>query len=994
MPESPNLISSEQPPKKATQESTPNIPQAPEQQEQPKAQTETQAPAIQTTALPTVETPALGDETFNKVEGILSKDLDEYYQAMNPQEQQRFQAEGEKVSHEIANMLDKGKVSFKKFVTLITGWLKLIPGVNKFFLQKEAKLRADEIIRDHEEEKGHPGLFGVMLAQADLFSQPSAAGTPISTGSAVGSDLVVIISVSVLALIAVISLLIYIRWLLRSKHDFGPDAHLTTLQLSIPKEQQLKDKTGDASIEQIRAQIATGESFLSTIGGLKAQRGIMAWFFGRSDQISFEIVAQDGLIYFYMAVPKRYRSQIEQQLQAQYPSMQIDEADDYNFFKPKDVVIGATLQFTKPYSYPFKTYQQTETDPLNGLLNPLTKIGDNAGVAIQYVVRSAKKEWRGASKKAGKDLAEGKKESSGIVGAISTTVALGTGGEMNKGEVKPPHQPTQMEQELIKKIDEKQSRAGLDCNARIIVSAPQDGAAQIILKNVLSGYSQYNMYQFGNSFKAHVPSKPAKLIEQFIYRKFDKKQNILVNTEEMASLWHLPTPYMEISNIKWLTSRSAPPPENAPTEGIEIGFNMYRRKRTEVRMKVKDRRRHLYAIGMTGTGKSTLLSNMASRDAQLGNGFCIMDPHGDLADAVIGTIPPSRIDDVVYFDPADTERPIGLNMLEFDPAHPQQKTFVINEFYNILDRMYNLKETGGPMFETYLRNAILLNMSHPESGNTIMEISQVLADEEFRNFKLSKCDNKQVSDFWIKEAGKAGGEASLQNMVPYITSKLNQFISNDIMRPIIGQQKSSLDFRDIMDNKKILLINLSKGKLGEKNSNLIGLILIGKILQAALARVDTPEEERQDFYVYIDEFQNYLTDTIATILAEARKYRLILNVAHQYIGQLEEMPAVKDAIFGNVGTKVSYRIGVEDAEFMAKEFEPVFNQFDLMNVASYNYYVKLMIDNAAARPFNVAAYPPPESDRELQVALKEISRLTYGRDREIIEREIKARNKG
>ncbi len=991
MSESPNLIPAEQPPQRENETSKkPEIEKKSENQQE-QTQTETHTPTAPTKTILTDDTPALGDETYTQVEELLSRDLEEYYEQMNPQEQERFATTGEKVAREISTMLDQGKTSFKKFVQLISNWLKLIPGVNKFFLEKESKKRADALISKHEEDNGTPGLFGVMLFQAGgLFN---GAGETVGNQSTnIVNQLMLIGGIVVVSIITIILLVVIVRRNLRRKHDFGPSAHLVTLLITIPKEQQLKDKAGDVGIDAIRAQISIGEQFLNTIGNMKAQKGFFAWLFGRSDHLAFEIVAQGGLIYFYIVVPKGIRTSIEEQLQAQYPAIQIEEVDDYNFFKPKDVVLGAALKFSRSFTYPIKTYQETETDPLNSILTPLTKVGEDAGVAIQYIVRSAHKKWRGHSKRVGKEISEGKQGKKGIGSHLSSAISYSVGSESKQEGPKESYTPTQMGQESIKKIDEKQSRAGLDCNIRIVVSAPQDNTAQIILKNVLSGYSQFTLFKVGNSFKADVPKKPAKLINQFIYRQYDDKKHLLVNTEELASLWHVPTPFLEVPNIKWLTSRSAPPPPNMATEGVTLGYNIYRRVRTDARMKVKDRRRHLYAIGMTGVGKSTLLSNMANQDVKLGNGFCIMDPHGDLAEDIIGAVPPERIDDVVYFNPADTARPMGMNILEFDESKPEQKAFVVNEFYNILDRLYDLKATGGPMFETYLKNAILLNMSHPESGNTIMEIPKVLADEEFRNFKLSKCNIQVVKDFWIKEAGQAGGEASLQNMVPYITTKLNQFISNDIMRPIIGQQESSLDMRDIMDNKKILLVNLSKGKLGDKNSNLLGLILIGKILQAALGRTDTPEDQRVDFNMYIDEFQNYLTDTVATILSEARKYRLILNVAHQYIGQLEEMPAIKDAIFGNVGTKVAFRVGVEDAEFLAAEFAPTFNQFDLMNIDARNAYIKLMVDGAAARPFNIATYPPPDSDPELREALIEISRLTYGRDREIVEREIKQRS--
>ena len=347
---------------------------------------------------------------------------------------------------------------------------------------------------------------------------------------------------------------------------------------------------------------------------------------------------------------------------------------------------------------------------------------------------------------------------------------------------------------------------------------------------------------------------------------------------------------------------------------------------------------------------------------------------------------------MIVFDPADTERPFGLNMMEYDPARPEQKTFVINELIGIFDQLYDLKSTGGPMFEQYMRNAMLLVMDDPDSGNTLMEIPKVLSDEEFRKMKISKCQNPTVVDFWTKEAEKAGGEAALANMVPYITSKLTTFLSNDLMRPIISQQKSTINFREVMDNKKILLINLSKGKIGEINARLLGMVVVGKMLMAALSRVDTPEDERQDFYLYLDEFQNVTTDSIAQILSEARKYRLCLVLAHQFIAQLKE--DISKAVFGNIGSMMIFRVGPEDAEFLEKQLAPVFSKQDLLNVDNFNAFARVLVNNVLTKPFNIKTYPPTKGDQEVANALKDLSRFKYGRDRNIVNREIMDRARG
>jgi len=391
-------------------------------------------------------------------------------------------------------------------------------------------------------------------------------------------------------------------------------------------------------------------------------------------------------------------------------------------------------------------------------------------------------------------------------------------------------------------------------------------------------------------------------------------------------------------------------------------------------------------VGQTGTGKSVLLSNMAVHDIEAGKGICLIDPHGDLIDSILSVIPKHRYDDVIIFDPGDIERPLGLNMLEYDHTKPEQKTFIVNEMMNIFEKLYDLKQTGGPMFEQYMRNALLLLMEDTIEPATLMEVPRIFTDPEFRKKKISRAHNPTVIDFWEKEATKTSGEASLANMTTYVGSKFNIFIANDYVRPIIGQVKSALKFREIMDQGKILLVNLSKGRIGDINASLIGMVIIGKILMAALSRVDTPQEARRDFNLYIDEFQNFATDSISTILSEARKYRLNLVIAHQFIAQLLEK--IRDAVFGNVGSLIVFRVGAEDAEFLEKQFVPTFTKGDLINIDNRNAYVKLLINGQTTAPFNIKTLPPKKGNTEINQSLRDLSRLTYGRDRKEVEEEI------
>ncbi|HTK59879.1 MAG TPA: DUF87 domain-containing protein [Candidatus Baltobacteraceae bacterium] len=766
------------------------------------------------------------------------------------------------------------------------------------------------------------------------------------------------------------------------------------LMVTVPKESGDKDAgTRDKSLQENQAAIALAEGVFKSIGGLRAQRGFGAWLSGRSDVIGFEIVAKDGVVTFYVSVPMGQKQFMEQQIHAQYPLAQIEETPDYNLFQPKAEVVSAHLVFARENFFPLHTYKKLETDPLNALTNALAKVDPTDGAAIQILVRSAKKEWRGKGLKIASLMQQGRsyEQARKKMGAFSA-LASDKKSESKTGEKAKEYRLSPSEEQMVKSIEEKLGQLGLDVNVNLIASSAVPGRAASYLANMTGAFNQFSSPQYGNQLKRVSESK-SRIVSDFILRIFHDKRRVVMTPDELAGLWHLPLTSTETPNIRWLTARKAPPPPNLPAEGLLLGRVRYRGQEYPVRIKQGDRRRHMYIIGKSGSGKSEFIKAMVKQDIEAGKGVCVIDPHGDLAQDCLGFVPKSRADDVIYFSPADAERPMGLNLLEYDENYPEQKTFVINEMLKIFDKLYDLKSSGGPMFEQYMRNAMILVMDDPASGSTLLEIPRVLSDEKFRAYKLSKCKTQVVKDFWLKEAQKAGGEASLANMVPYITSKLTPFITNDIVRPIIGQQKSAVNVRKAMDEGKILLLDLSKGKLGDINAYLIGMVLVGKILMAALSRTDMDAKERKDFYLYIDEFQNFITDSIATILSEARKYGLDLIIAHQYIGQISAKGdnTIRDAVFGNVGSMVAFRIGTEDADFLGKEFAPVFTPFDLVNVEAYTANCKLLIDNTGSRPFNMAMYPPPKGDTAITGAIKQLSRLKYGRDRDIVEAEIQER---
>lgn len=711
-------------------------------------------------------------------------------------------------------------------------------------------------------------------------------------------------------------------------------------------------------------EMAAAEPLFAAVCGLY-KKSILP-FLNISPVITFEIIGQPEEIFFVVGVPKNLAQYMEKQIHGAYPAAEIEWVDEPEIFPKDGFVAYAELGTTGPPYYTIRTHSEFESsDPITQITSALSKLEQGEAALIQLVVRAAGDKWR---KRGQRFVTSAKTPSS---------------------DPEKPKIP--VDESVVEGISKKVTKPGLDGVIRVITVGKDSFRAEQTLQNIVGTFEQFGLPHLASFHKRRILLK-SWFLQDVIYRYFSPvwRHKTVFNTEELATIYHFPNKNVQTPHIEWLFSKKSEPPPNLPQEGLYLGISLYRGVEKKVYQLRDDRRRHTYIIGQTGTGKSELLKYMAQQDIKNGEGMAFIDPHGSAVRDLLKMIPKERAEDVIYFNPADTERPFGMNILEAETE--EAKHLAINSFIALLYKLYDPNRTGimGPRLERAIRNIMLTAMS--EKGNTLIEVLRLLISPEFAKEKLSLVTDPLVKKYWTEELAQTS-DFHKSETLGYFVSKFDRFVTEILMRNIIGQGESSFNFRKLMDEKKILLVNLAKGLIGEENSNFLGLLMVPRILMAALSREDMPEEKRNDFYLYVDEFQNFSTPDIVQIFSEARKYRLALIVGNQFIGQLDD--TIKDAVFGNIGTTLAFRVGPDDSEYLEKQFDPVFDKGDLINNRVGELYARLLIKGQPSQPFSMktdwSAIQTLERNEEMAKMVVELSRLKYGRDKKVIEADIKRR---
>ncbi|MFA6991691.1 MAG: type IV secretion system DNA-binding domain-containing protein [Candidatus Gracilibacteria bacterium] len=803
---------------------------------------------------------------------------------------------------------------------------------------------------------------------------------------------------------------------LRITYQYWQSTNLIHLKVILPREDSQKDKEKQTE-KDFREKIAVMAQFyrnlhetreLNMFNSLKVKTL-------RHNIFSFELVGHHKMLEFYVTTPKYYKEILEKQITSYYPDADISPVEPYD----KEIIGKKTRMYyaytQKKFWFTIRTYKVIENDPLNDLTNIFSNMEDDELAAIQVVIRPRDDKWARQAAKFGDAFFKGKEKTYNrikipILGPI-LNVFKGIFLGYEKMEIEPKNETSgyvrmlQAKEEVAKRLGEKTGQSGFDTVIRLMATAKTEERAEQIGNNMIIGLNLFkdNSSNWFQTRRLFFIDSINDMLMKFNFRHrlmdadlgfFGEKKSLLCE-EELASLYHFPTSiYNKAPIIKWLDYKVLPAPIDTPIEGILIGHNVYRGIKKEIRFKRADRSRHHYIIGKSGSGKSALLSFMARQDIKNGEGVCVIDPHGDLIEDILNYIPKERAKDVIIFDPADMDRPMGLNILE--AKNPAEMDLVSSQATEIFIKLFG-DEIFGPRIQHYFRNACLTLCEDTEEGATLIDVPRIFTDDSFMKYKVKKVRNPVVKSFWQNEYANTG-DRERQEMIPYFSAKFGPFITNSIMRNTIGQKSSSFDFRQVMDEGKILLVKLSKGKIGDLNTQLLGLVMVARIQMAAMSRADMPEEKRRDFFLYVDEFQNFATDSFCSILSEARKYRLNLIMAHQYISQLvvsrfgTTSTQIRDAVFGNVGTLCSFKVGAEDAEYLAKEYAPILSEQDVLGISNYKMYMKLNINNTTSRPFSCSTIWD-ETGKNPKVAeiVREYSRLKHARKKYFVEQEITAR---
>jgi hypothetical protein len=801
-----------------------------------------------------------------------------------------------------------------------------------------------------------------------------------------------ITTVLVLAVGAILATFIFLQYrkTVREAKNYERGLKMVPMYIHIPPSSDDLESNGRDE-RDITEEVLSQAQVMYNIISSTAVKGFSSRIYGQR-HLSFEIIVHEGLIHYYAIVPTVLTDVVKQAIIAAYPSARLEEVEEYNIFNQAGKIsgtIGGEFTLKKSYVYPIATYQESKRDAARALLDALSTATRDDGIAVQLLLRPATEGWVKNSIYAANKIKKDKGVKNSGFGDIlrpkNLMEALWKAPELK--DTKPEdRQLTSLEQGLVEAIEEKTRHPGYEILIRVVVSSNTANRSQALLKNVIAAFSLFDS-PTNNGFKFNIAKNIEELATAYIFRFFPQgvAQNIL-NSVELATIFHLPDQNsIPTSQVQRQMMKQVDGPTQVMDEGFLLGYNEFRGVKKQIRLSTNDRRRHTYMIGQTGTGKSGLLENLAFQDMMDGRGFAFIDPHGDSAEKLLGMVPKERVEDVIYFSPGDMDNPIGLNLFEFETQ--DQRDFLIQEAIAMLYRLYDPGHTGiiGPRYEHWFRNAALTIMSDP-NGSTFIDVPQVFNDQAFTDEKLKYVTDHTVLDFWNKEMAQTS-DANKSEVLGWFVSKFGAFLSNEMMRNILGQTKSGFSMRDIMDNKKILFVNLSKGRTGELNSQLLGMIFVMKFQAAAMGRASVSEDEREDFALYVDEFQNFATDSFATILSEARKYRLNLVLANQFMTQLTDN--IREAIIGNIGTVISGRIGITDAEILQKKFAPTFDAEDLTKLPNFQTITSVMINNVPSSAFSMSLVPPMgKSNPQLRDALKKLSAAKYGRPRALVEKEI------